>query len=67
MTERCREKPSKYQRAVNRGIELHNFTCSFKTRFEGGKFGDQNLKLVKVDHEAPGTKIWGDLCGGQFG
>ena len=27
--------------------EFHSFTCSFKTRFEGGKFGDPNLKLVK--------------------
>lgn len=36
-------------------LEFQRFTCSFKTLFEGGQVGNHNLKLVKVDHGAPGT------------
>ena len=65
---RCREKRPNYQRAVNQRIELHNFTCTFKTRFEGGKMQRPNLKLVKVDDDAPGTCFAGRffLCDDDF-
>ena len=36
-------------------VGVSPFHMHFRDTFEGGKLGDQNLKLIKVDLEARGT------------